>query len=144
MALAPDRQAAAPDQPEALERECREVMCRDVVAVQSDASVSAVAQAFDENDVSAVIVVSSVTGKPVGWIRAGDLADRDADVMAAAESIGQTVIGIEPSASVRAARYALALPGITHLSVRDRGGDFPLGVITANEVGDPSRPIDKE
>lgn len=54
------------------------------------------------------------------------------------------VAGILPTASIRAARYALALPEVTHLAVRDHGDDFPIGVITEHEVGDPTRPFDKE
>jgi CBS domain-containing protein len=50
--------------------------------------------------------------------------------LAAVDAIDEQPRSIEPDATLRAAIYALALPGVTRLLVRPRGEAVPAGVIT--------------
>ena len=50
--------------------------------------------------------------------------------MPATEAITEEARAIEPTASLQAAMYALALPGVSRLLVRGRDDDAPSGVIT--------------
>jgi CBS domain-containing protein len=116
----------------ALALEARDVMTADVVTVSDDATLDDAVDAMAAHRIHAVLVVGSDTGTPLGWITTRGLLGVigwPAETPAT-EAITERATAIEPTASLRAAIYALALPGVTRLLVRKRGETVPEGVIS--------------
>jgi CBS domain-containing protein len=116
----------------ALALEAREVMTADVVSVSDDATLDDAVDAMAKHRIHAVLVVGSDAGTPLGWVTTRGLLGlvgcaADTPVV---EAITEQAKAIEPTASLRAAIYALALPGVTRLLVRKRGETAPEGVIS--------------
>jgi len=112
--------------------EARDVMTEGVVSLGDDAKLADVIDAMAEHRIHAVLVVGARTGTALGWVNTrGLLGFVGADpATPATEAITESAKSIEPTASLRAAIYALALPGCTRLLVRGRGDEAPVGVIT--------------
>ena len=112
--------------------EARDVMTEGVVTVTDSAKLGEVIDAMAQHRIHAVLVVGARTGTPLGWVNTrGLLGFVGADPeLPATEAITEAAKSIEPTASLRAAIYALALPGVTRLLVRGRDDDAPSGVIT--------------
>lgn len=116
----------------ALALEARDVMTAKVVTISDDATLDDAVDALAEHRIHAVLVVGSNTGTPLGWITTRGLlgvVGWRADTPAT-EAITEQARAIEPTASLRAAIYALALPGVTRLLVRRRAETVPEGVIS--------------
>jgi CBS domain-containing protein len=116
----------------ALTLEAQDVMTPGVVTVTEDATLGDAVDAMSDHRIHAVLVIARKGGAPLGWITArGLLAKVGCDPgMGAADAIDEEARSIEPDATLRAAIYALALPGVTRLLVRTRGDAIPTGVIT--------------
>jgi CBS domain-containing protein len=116
----------------ALALEAQDVMTPGVVTVCDDATLGDAVDAMADHRIHAVLVVDRESGTPLGWITArGLLAKVGCDPgMAAGDAVDEQARSIEPDATLRAAIYALALPGVTRLLVRTRGEAVPAGVIT--------------
>jgi CBS domain-containing protein len=112
--------------------EARDVMTEGVVSLGDDAKLADVIDAMAEHRIHAVLVVGARSGTALGWVNTrGLLGFVGADpATPATEAITEPAKSIEPTASLRAAIYALALPGCTRLLVRGRGEEAPVGVIT--------------
>jgi CBS domain-containing protein len=116
----------------ALELDVRDVMTRGVVAIADDATLDEAVDAMAAHRIHAVLVVRKRTGTPLGWITTRGLlgmlgADGQTPVTAA---ISEEPKAIEPTASLRAAIYALSFLGVTRLLVRPRDAAEPEGVVT--------------
>lgn len=114
-----------------------DVMTPGVVAIADNASVGDAVRAMGANGVDALLVVGSKDGTPLGWVTTDGLlesAGRNGDSACTREAITESVTGIPPTASARAALYALSLAGISRLVVRGRGEVFPQGVVTESEL----------
>jgi CBS domain-containing protein len=116
----------------ALALEARDVMTPGVVTVADNATLSEAVDAMAEHRIHAVLVVDHDTGAPLGWITArGLLLMVGCDPnLPAVDVIDEKPRSIEPDATLRAAIYALALPGVTRLLVRSRDEVSPVGVIS--------------
>lgn len=115
-----------------LELEAREVMTAGVVTISDDATLDRAVDAMGAHRIHAVLVVGGRTGTALGWITTRGLlglVGRDA-LTPVTEAITEQAMAIEPNANVRAAIYALSLPGVTRLLVRRRDLDAAEGVIT--------------
>jgi CBS domain-containing protein len=118
---------------ELLEREVATFMTPGCVTISEDATVKHAAEALALHRVHAVLVVGAKNGTPLGWVTARGLLDwlgRDRRLHSARDAITEQVTAIHPSARVRAAVYALSLPGTTRLLVRRKQHQSPEGVIT--------------
>lgn len=116
----------------ALALEARDVMTPLVVAVPDRASLDQAVDAMGAHRIHAVLVRGERTGTPLGWVTTRGLLGLvgwDARTPVT-EAITERVTTIEPTATVRSAIYALALPGVTRLLVRHRPLDRAEGVIT--------------
>jgi CBS domain-containing protein len=116
----------------ALELDVRDVMTKGVVAIPDDATLDQAVDAMAAHRIHAVLVVRTRTGTPLGWITTRGLlgmlgADGRTPVT---EAISEEPRAIEPTASLRAAIYALSFLGATRLLVRPRGTTQPEGVVT--------------
>lgn len=112
-----------------------------VVALPAQAPIHEVARALRAHHVHAILVVSSKDGSPLGWAMADTMRHwrgSRAEGATAADAITEKVSGIVPAAGVQAVLYALSMPGVTRLVVRERGTGFPIGVITDYDLVDPS------
>jgi CBS domain-containing protein len=114
----------------------RDVMTADVVTIDDDATLDEAVDAMAEHRLHAVLVVGSQTGTPLGWVTTrGLLGLVDADgSMPATDAITEEARAIEPSAGLRAAVYALALPGAARLIVRCRGEQAIEGVLSEYDL----------
>jgi CBS domain-containing protein len=116
----------------ALTLEAKDVMTPGVVTVSDDATLGEAVDAMADHRIHAVLVVDRESGTPLGWITARGLLARvgcDAE-LPAIDAIDEKPRCIEPEATLRAALYVLALPGVTRLLVRSRDGAEPVGVIS--------------
>jgi CBS domain-containing protein len=116
--------------------EAREVMTPDVFSVTDQATLRDAIDAMAEHRVHAILVVGTRTGTPLGWVTTRGLlglveADQDIPVT---DAITEEARSIEPTATLRAAVYALALPGVSRLLVRSRDGEEPEGVLTQYDL----------
>ena len=116
----------------ALELDVRDVMTTGVVTIPDDSTLDQAVDAMAEHRIHAVLVVGRRAGTALGWITTrGLLGLIGWDEQAAApDAITEQATAIEPDASVRAAIYALGLPGVARLLVRSRSADEPEGVVT--------------
>ena len=116
----------------ALALEAKDVMTPGVVTVADDATLAEAVDVMADHRIHAVLVVDRETGTPLGWITArGLLAMVGCDPeLLAIDVIDEKPRSIEPDATLRAAIYALALPGVTRLLVRPREHASPVGVIS--------------
>jgi CBS domain-containing protein len=116
----------------ALALEAQDVMTPGVVTVSDDATLDEAVEAMADHRIHAVLVVDRESGTPLGWITArGLLAMVGCDPgLPAVDAIDEKPRSIEPDATLRAALYALALPGVTRLLVRPRDEAQPVGVIS--------------
>jgi CBS domain-containing protein len=116
----------------ALALEARDVMTPGVVTIADDATLDRAVDAMADHRIHAVLVVGVRTGTPLGWITTRGLLGMLGDEAGkpATEAITEQVKCIEPNATLRAAIYALALPGVSRLLVRGRDAEAPEGVIT--------------
>src|SRR5215204_3271528 len=111
----------------ALELEVRDVMTSRVVSVPDDATLQEAIDLMGAYWIHGILVVSSRTGTPLGWITTRGLLglvgiSGAAPVTAA---ITEEAKAIEPTASLRSAIYALSFPGMTRLLVRRRDDAEP-------------------
>jgi CBS domain-containing protein len=115
-----------------LEVEVREVMTPGVVTIADTATVDDAVDVLAAHWLHAVLVVGSKTGTPLGWVTTRGLLGRvDCDTtMPATDAITERATGISPHASVRAAVYAMSLPGVTRLLVRLGPTEPVQGVIS--------------
>jgi CBS domain-containing protein len=127
------RDSPAPLFPEsALELEVRDVMTSGVVSVPDDAMLEEAVDLMAAHEIHGILVIGRRTGTPLGWITTRGLLgllgiDGGTPVT---EAITEEAKAIEPTASVRAAIYALSFPGMTRLLVRRRDEIEAEGVIT--------------
>ena len=101
--------------------------------ISETATVADAAAVIAEQRVHAVLVVGAGNGTPLGWITTRGLLgwlDRDRSLAPAREAITEHVTAIDPQERVRVALYALSLAGTTHLLVRRKPHELPLGVIS--------------
>jgi len=95
-----------------------------VVPPRDDATLGEAVDAMADHRIHAVLVVDRDSGTALGWITARGLLGRvgcDAE-LPAVDAIDEKPRCIEPEATLRAALYVLALPGVTRLLVRPRDG----------------------
>jgi len=116
----------------AVELEVREVMTAGVVTVADGATLGQAVDAMAEHRVHAVLVVGRPDEPPLGWVTTRGLLGLlgSDERMPATEAITEEARAIEPTATVRSAIYALALPGVTRLLVRWRDSAELQGVVT--------------
>jgi len=117
---------------EALALQACDVMTPGVVTISDGATLDDAVDAMAGHRIHAVLVVGTHTGTPLGWITSRGLlgfVGRSGDTPAT-EAITEQVKAIEPTAPLRSAIYALALPGTTRLLVRRRDSPLAEGVIT--------------
>jgi CBS domain-containing protein len=120
----------------ALALEARDVMTPEVFSVTDEATLGDAIDAMADHRVHAILVVGARTGTPLGWVTTRGLlglVDEDPDTPVA-DAITEEARSIEPHATLRAAIYALALPGVGRLLVRGRAGREPEGVLTEYDV----------
>jgi CBS domain-containing protein len=112
--------------------DARDVMTAGVVTVSDEATLGDAIDAMAERRIHAILVVGARTGALLGWVNTrGLLGFVGADpARPVTDAITEQARSIEPSAPLRAAIYALALPGVTRLLVRSRDDDEPEGVIS--------------
>jgi CBS domain-containing protein len=115
----------------ALDLEARDVMTAGVVTVPDDAPLDAALDAMAEHRIHAVLVVGSKTGTPLGWVTTRGLLGLfgQEQGLPITEAITEEAKAIDPSATLRAAVYAMALPGVSRLLV-GRRGESAEGVLT--------------
>jgi predicted transcriptional regulator len=116
----------------ALELDVRDVMTAAVVAIPDDSTLDEAVDAMAAHRIHAGLVVELRSGTPLGWVTTRGLlgllgVDGRTRVT---EAITEEPKTIEPTASVRAAIYALSFPGVTRLLVRPQEGTEPGGVVT--------------
>jgi CBS domain-containing protein len=116
----------------ALALEARDVMTPDVVTISDRATLDDAVDAMAAHRIHAVLVVGAQAGTPLGWITTRGLLGALGwpATTPATEAITEQPKAIEPTANLRAAIYALALPGVTRLLVRHRDEAELEGVIT--------------
>jgi len=115
-----------------LDRDVRDVMNPGVVTVDDDATLEQAVEAMAEHRIHAVLVVGAHTGTPLGWVNTRGLLGHvgSAPGTRVTDAITEEARVIDPTATVRAAIYALALPGVTRLLVGRRGSSKWEGVVT--------------
>lgn len=116
----------------ALELDVRDVMTAGVVTIPDDATLDQAVDSMAAHRIHAVLVVGTLTGGALGWITTRGLLGMlgvDGRTLAT-DAITEEPKAIEPTASLRAAIYALSFPGVTRLLVRPRGSAEPEGVVT--------------
>ena len=111
-------------------------MTPDVYSVTDEASLGDAIDAMADHRVHAILVVGKRTGTPLGWVTTrGLLGLVEADpATPVTDAITEEARSIEPTATLRAAVYALALPGVSRLLVRSRDGGEPEGVLTQYDL----------
>jgi CBS domain-containing protein len=115
-----------------LDLEARDVMTAGVVTIEDSGTLGDAVEAMAEHRIHAILVVGARGGTALGWVNTrGLLGFVGADpVTPVIEAITESAKSIEPTATLRAAVYALALPGVSRLLVRSRDSDVIEGVIT--------------
>lgn len=103
-----------------------------VVTVTDDATLERAVEVMAEHRIHAVLVVGANTGTPLGWVNTRGLLGHlgGGPGTRVTDAITEEAKVIDPTASVRAAIYAMALPGVTRLLVRRRGSSELDGVVT--------------
>lgn len=115
-----------------LELEVRDVMTTGVVTVPDDSTLKQAVDTMAEHRIHAVLVVGARAGTALGWVTTRGLLGLlgSPAQTPVADAITEEAKAIEPAANLRAAIYALALPGVTRLLVRPRDSTEPEGVVT--------------
>ena len=116
--------------------EVRDVMTPEVFSVTDDVTLGDAVDAMADHRVHAILVVGAQTRTALGWVTTCGvlgLVEKDSDTPVT-EAITEEARSIEPTATLRAAVYALALPGVDRLLVRSRDGGDPEGVITEYDL----------
>jgi CBS domain-containing protein len=117
----------------------RDVMRPGAITVPDDASLLEAKRAMVRHNVHAVLIVSSSSGRPLGWVSDRGLLEwleRDLSSIPAANAITEPPRYVEPDAPAREAIEALATPGVTHLLVSPVAGGAPHGVVSAMDLVD--------
>jgi len=117
---------------DALELDVRDVMTAGVVTVDDDATLEQAVQTMAEHRIHAVLVVGTRSGTALGWVTTRGLLGHvgSAPTTRVTDAITEDARAVDPRASVRAAIYALGLPGVTRLLVRQRDEREAVGVVT--------------
>jgi CBS domain-containing protein len=116
--------------------EVGDVMTPEVFSVTDEATLGDAVDAMAVHRVHAVLVTGAQTGTPLGWVTTRGLlglVQQDPGTPVT-DAITEEARSIDPNATLRAAVYALALPGVGRLLVRSRGGGEPEGVITEYDL----------
>jgi CBS domain-containing protein len=115
-----------------LNLEARDVMTEGVVTISDAGTLEEAMDAMAEHRIHAILVVGARSGTALGWVNTrGLLGFVGCDpATPVTEAITEQAKSIEPRATLRAAIYALALPGVTRLLVRSRANEEPEGVIS--------------
>ena len=111
-----------------------DVMSPGCVSVPANATVSVATAALESHDVHAVLVVDSGTCVPLGWITARGQVGGARRHGLAGSAIDEEITEIDRDRSVKAARYALSLTGVSRLLVRSAGSVAPEGVVTERDI----------
>jgi signal-transduction protein with cAMP-binding, CBS, and nucleotidyltransferase domain len=124
-------------EPTLLEQEVGDVMTAGVITLSDAAPIERVAEAMVAHRVHAILLVASDTGKPTGWATAHSLMRHrgSSELRKPARTIvDEEITSISPTAFVRSAVYALALPEVNRLLVRRKPGIAPEGVLTETDI----------
>ncbi len=115
----------------------RRVMRTGVISLPETASLAQVRRAMLQHDVHAILIVSRLGTRPLGWVTATGLlayGSGDPACIRAVEAISEDPTRIEPGASVLEAARLLCDPGVGRLLVAEGPADAPQGVITDLDV----------
>jgi len=114
-----------------------EIMRPGVITIGQHATLLQAKRAMVRHGVHAVLVSSTDSGLPLGWVSADGLLawlERDLTTVPAAQAITEPAHFIEPAASARDALELLEKPGVSHLLVRPAAGGAPHGVVAPMDL----------
>jgi CBS domain-containing protein len=123
-----------------LDRPVRSFMRSGVVVVPEGASVRRAQRAMLTHDVSAILVVSQTTGRPLGWVTGRDMLnylDADTALMQVSAMPVHTPEMIEPSATAAQAVIGLTRSPEAPLLVMRRGDVVPEGSVSERDLLQP-------
>ncbi len=107
-----------------------------VVVLPVTAPLDQAAQAMNAHRVHGVLVVS-VGGQPCGWVTSDRMTQHLGQYRSlnwAVDAIGEELVAVTPSASVREVVAKLQQPGVTRVAVQQRPEVMPQGVITDLDI----------
>lgn len=120
-----------------LDRPVRSFMRSGVVVVHGDVSVRRAQRAMLTHDVSAILVVSQTTGRPLGWVTDRDMLnylDADTALTQVSAMPVHTPELIEPGATAAQAVIGLTRSPGTPLLVMRRGDVVPEGTVSERDL----------